>query len=100
MYAMDNLLTLISTERAQELTLRPGSPPRVVLGGDDADHPLEGPPLSGEEVEHLLRTVANTRHMRELWASGAVDFVYTLKGASPFLVQARLTDGQVSVQVR
>ena|SRR4051812_39347139 len=91
MYSMEHLFTLITAEKARELRLRADNPPIMVL--EEEQHPLQGPPISGEDVLQLLRSVANSRQMRELRESGAVRFVYTLPNRSPFVVQARM-DGQ------
>jgi Tfp pilus assembly pilus retraction ATPase PilT len=97
MYSMDNLLTLISTEHARELRFCAGTPPVVVLG--EEPHAMEGPPLTTECAEQLLRSIANTRQMRELWEQGTVTFIYTLPGASPFLVRAALEGENVTFKV-
>lgn len=91
MYSMDNLLTLITTEQARELRFRAGTPPVVVLG--EEPHAMEGPPLTAESAEQLLRSIASTRQMRELRERGAVTFIYTLRGTSPFLIRAAI-DGE------
>ncbi len=95
---MDNLLTLISTVRARELRFRAGTPPVIVL--EDEQHPLEGPPITAEIAEHLLRSIANTRQMRELKERGAVTFVYNFRGTSPFLVSARLEEENVVFDIQ
>lgn len=97
MYDMDHLLTLLTTEKARELQFRPGSPPVIVLEGEQ--HPLQGPPIMGDDVVRLLRTVANSRQMRDLRERGAVQFVCTVRGRSPFLVRARMEDENVVFDV-
>ena len=95
---MENLLTLIASEQARELRFRAGAPPVVVLG--DEPHAMEGPPLTAEAAEQLLRSVATTRQMRELRERGAVTFIYTLQGTSPFLVNALLENQKVVFAVQ
>jgi len=93
MYSMENLLTLIHTEQARGLKIRPGSPP-VVEAGENR-HALEGPPITGEAARMLLRSMANTRQMRELETRGDVTFIYTLQGVSRFLIRAKMEGDNV-----
>ncbi|SRR6266581_1047577 len=97
MYSMENLLMLVSTERAVALKLQVGLPPVIVL--ENENHALEGPPITPEEVEELLRSIANTRHMRELRENGDVVFIYKFQGSSPFLVRAKLQNGYVGFEI-
>ncbi|SPE61373.1 hypothetical protein SBV1_690002 [Verrucomicrobia bacterium] len=97
MYSMDNLLTLVHTEQARELRVRVGTPPILVAEGEA--HTLEGPPITAESAERLLRSIANTRQMWELRERGAVTFIYTSQGASPFLVRARMEHENVVFDV-
>src|SRR5437899_1676531 len=98
MYSMDNLLTLVSVEQAQELRVRAGTPPVIVL--EDRPHPLEGPPLTAESAEELLRSIANTRQMRMLRDRGAVEFIYNFRSASPFLVRASIENENVGFVIQ
>ena len=97
MYSMDNLLTLVRSEEAGELRFRADAPPVIVVEGEP--HPLEGPPITAEDLELLLRSIAGSREMRQLRAHGMVDFIYYLYGNSPFLVRARIRDGMVAFDV-
>ena len=97
MYSMDNLLTLIRVEQVRELKIRAGAAPIVVSDGES--HALEGPPLTAEGAEQLLRSIANTRQMRALQQRGAVDFMYHFEGTSPFLIRAKITEARVEFTV-
>jgi len=97
MYSMDNLLTLVRTEQARELRVHVGTPPIIVL--EEEQHALESPPITPEIAEQLLRSIANTRQMRELKERGAVTFIYTLRGASPFLIRAKIDHENVAFDV-
>lgn len=96
-YSMDNLLTLIRSEQARELRIRAGVPPIVI--SEDETHTLEGPPLTTEAAEQLLRSIANTRQMRVLQQSGAVDFMFHFEGKLPFLVHAKMSNATVEFTV-
>src|SRR2546427_8655360 len=97
MYSMEHLVTLITTEKARELRFCAGRPPVMVL--EEEEHPLQGPPTTGQEVVRLLRSVANSRQMRELRERGAVQFVYTLRGRTPVLVRAKMEDENVAFDI-
>ena len=97
MYYMDHLLTLLTIEKARELQFRAGSPPVIVL--EDEQHSLQGPPITGEDVMRLLRSVATSRQMRDLRDHGTVQFIYTLPDRSPFLVRATIEDETVVFDV-
>ncbi len=92
MYQMDQLLSLLTTEKARELVFRAGRPPLIIL--DREQHPLQGPPITDDDLVFLLRCLATSREMRNLRENGTVQFVYTAPGRAPFVVRARLEDGQ------
>ncbi len=88
MYQMDQLLNLLTIERAKELRFRAGEPPLIVREAEQ--HPLEGPPIAGEDIQRLFRNLAGSRHMRELERRGTVQFVHTLPNRAPFVVRATM----------
>ena len=90
MYRMDNLLTLLTIEKAKELRFKAGKPPTLV--SDREEHSLEGPSINGEEVEQLFRSLANSRQMRKLRDFGETVFVYKRQGRLPFIVRAKMQD--------
>ena len=98
MYSIDDLLDLVSTEKAEGLRLHVGTPPVIVLQGEQ--HTIEGPPITIENAEQLLRGVADTRQMRELRERGAAEFVYSFRGSSRFLVRAKMEDENVEFDLQ
>ncbi len=94
---MDQLLTMLTTEKAKELRFRAGSPP--VMVSDDEERPLQGPPIPGDEMIRLLRHMATSRQMRDLRERGAVRFIYTPRGRFPFLVRAKMDDENVEFDI-
>jgi len=97
MYCMDHLLILLTTEKARELQFRAGSPPVIVSEHDQ--RALQGPPITGEDVMRLLRSVASSRQMRDLRECGAVQFIYALPDRSPYLVRAKMEDERIAFDV-
>ena len=97
MYSMDDLLHLVNSDGADELRLQVGKPPVVVLQGEQ--HTLEGPPLTAENTEELLQSIATTRQRRELRGHGLVRFVYRFRNCTDFVVCARLENESVAIKV-
>src|SRR5689334_22859423 len=97
-YSMDELLALIRTQQADELKVHVGAPPVIVRKGEL--QPLEGPAITAEDADHLLRSLANTRQMREMWERGEMEFLYNSHNSSFFLVRARVENESVGFDVR
>jgi Tfp pilus assembly pilus retraction ATPase PilT len=93
MYSMEHLVALMTAEKAQELRCCAGQPPLIV--SEQEQRALQGPPIGDREVEQLLRSVANSRQMRELRDCRRVQFVYTLRGRTPVLVRAKIEDENI-----
>jgi Tfp pilus assembly pilus retraction ATPase PilT len=96
-YDMTDLLTLILSERADGLSLHAGMPPVVHLHAEP--HTVEGPAITPENAESLLRSLAGTRQVRQLRAAGGLEFVYTFRDV-PFRVQVRAEDENVCVDLQ
>jgi len=97
MYHMDHLLSLLTTEKAKEIQFRQGTPPVLVSEGEQ--HLLQGPPITDEDVTRLFRSMANSRQVRDLRDCGRVEFIYTPRGRSPFLVRAKMEEENVAFDV-
>jgi len=95
---MDDLLELMRTEQAEELRLHVGSPPVTVLHGDS--HTVEGPAITAEDAEHFLLSITNTRQRRQIRERGWAQFFYMFRGATRFLILARIEDENVGFDIR
>ena len=98
MYSIGDLLHLVNSDGADELRLRVGAPPVVVLGGDE--HVVEGPPITAENAEQLLQCLADTRQRRELRERGNVHFIYRFRRSTDFVVEARIEAEDVALDIR
>ena len=96
-YEMTDLLTLILSKRAEGLSLHVGKPPVVHLHAEP--HAIEGPVITPENAESLLRSLADTRQVRQLRAAGGLEFVYTFRDV-PFRVQVRAEDEDVCLDLQ
>jgi len=94
---MDNLLHLLHSDGADELKLHVGQPPIIVLEGEP--QMVEGPVLTTEAAGHLLQSIANTRQRSQLREHGKVEFIYRFRDRASFVVQARLEDENVGINI-
>jgi Tfp pilus assembly ATPase PilU len=97
MYSMDDLLHLVNSDGADELRLHVGTPPVIVLGGEH--HTIEGPPITTEDAEQFLQSIASTRHRRELRERGVVQFIYRFRRITDFVVCARMENENVGIDI-
>ena len=97
MYQMDQLLNLLTAEKAKVLQFRAGSPP--IMLSERERHLLQGPPMSGEDLLTLFRCLASSREVRELREFGKLHFVYTAPGRTPFVVQAKMETEGIAFEV-
>src|SRR5437868_13239408 len=97
MYSIDDLLHLANSDGADELRLHVGMPPIMVLEGEH--HAIEGPPITTEDAEQLLESVATTRQRRELRERGFVQFIYRFRRITDFVVCARMEDENVGIDI-
>jgi Tfp pilus assembly ATPase PilU len=80
------------------LKLHVGKPPVIVMDGEA--HLVEGPPLTAEDAEHLLQSVATTRQRRELRERGTVQFIYRFRRSADFVVCARMENENVGIDIQ
>ena len=97
-YDMTDLLTLVYSERARGLSLHTGQPPVFHLGGEA--HTVEGPAITPENADALLRSLASTRQVREFREHGTAEFLYTFRGSTQFRVQATLQHDEVHLDLQ
>lgn len=97
MYSMDDLLYLVNSDGAEALRLQVGLPPVVVLDGKP--NAIEGPPITPEDAEHFLQSIADSRQRRELRDRGEVHFIYRFRRITDFVVRARIEDKNVVIEI-
>ena len=94
---MDDLLHLLHSDGADELRLRVGQPPIIVLDGEEKL--IEGPPLTTGDTEHLLWGITDTRQRRMFRERHAVEFLYKFRGRTNFVVRAKIEGEDVCIVV-
>ena len=97
MYSMDDLLSLVKEEKADALKIQVGSPPVLVLHGED--NAVEGPAIVSEEAELLLQCVANSRQRRELRQRGTVQFVFRFQHTTDFVIRVTVKDESIDIEI-
>jgi len=97
MYSMDDLLHLLKAEKADALKLWVGEPPVIIRNGEP--HRVEGPAITDEDAEQLLHSITTTRQRRELREREVVEFIYTFRRQTPFVVRAVLVNESIVMHI-
>lgn len=95
---MSDLLQLVVSENASDLHLRVGVPPVIRLHG--VLHKVEGPPLSVEDTEDLVRSITSEEHIRQVRERGTVDFGFAFGELARFRVSVFKERGQFAATLR
>jgi Tfp pilus assembly ATPase PilU len=98
MYSIQDLLTLIEDEGAQEMRLRSGEPPVMVSKGQS--RPVAVHPLTPDDIIALLKALASDEQLRELHACGDARFIYQSGPAARFSIIATLKGEELNFQIR
>src|SRR6478736_5359501 len=98
MYQTKDLLLLAAKENAEELLLEPDQPPRMRLRG--AVRVLDGPLLTSDEVEGLLRSISTEEQLRELELCGDAHFPYAAEHLAQFNVHAHMQGSRIHVIIK
>ena len=85
---MAYLLDLLLKRQAERLWIHLIVPPAIIL--KDKSVVLDGPSITAEMSLQLFRSIATTRHIREIRDRGIVRFIYNFRGTKQILVRAYL----------
>ena len=86
-FDIDTALTYMVEREGSDLHVKVDSPPVARVHGDL--WALKGTePLSSEQTEKALHSIADQSHLTEFEENGEVDFSYELPGVSRFRVNA------------
>ena len=81
---MADLLQLMMDEGASDLHIEVGMPPVLRLHG--GLHPIDGPPLTPEDTEMLMRAITNDDYIQQTRSKGGVDFGFAYEDRARFRV--------------
>src|SRR5580692_8414781 len=71
-YSMSDLLQLMVSEGSSDLHIRVGTPPVIRVHG--ILHRVEGPSLTPEDTEELMRSITSEDHIQHVRERGGADF--------------------------
>ena len=81
---MSDLLQLVVSEGASDLHIRVGTSPTIRVHG--ILHRVEGPALTPESAEELMRSISSEEHIQQVRERGGADFAFAFGDAARFRV--------------
>ena len=97
-YAMSDLLQLMVSEGASDLHTRVGVSPTIRVHG--TLHRVEGPPLTPESSEELMRSITSEEHIQAVRERGGADFAFAFGEAARFRVSVFKEKGNFGMVLR
>ncbi|HEX7652107.1 MAG TPA: ATPase, T2SS/T4P/T4SS family, partial [Verrucomicrobiae bacterium] len=97
-YAMSDLLQLMVSEGASDLHTRVGCSPTIRVHG--TLHRVEGPALTPESSEELMRSITSEEHIQQVRERGGADFAFAFGEAARFRVSVFKEKGNFGMVLR
>ena len=97
-YSMSDLLQLVVSEGASDLHIRVGVSPTIRVNG--TLHRVEGPALSPEGSEELMRSITSEEHVQQVRERGGADFAFAFGDAARFRVSVFKERGNFGMVLR
>jgi len=97
-YQMSDLLQLVVSEGSSDLHIRVGIPPAIRVHG--ILHRVEGPSLTPEGTEELMRSITSEDHIQQIRERGGADFAFAFGEAARFRVSAFKEKGNFAMVLR
>jgi len=95
---MSDLLQLVVSEGASDLHIRVGCSPTIRVHG--TLHRVEGPSLSPEASEELMRSITSEEHIQATRERGGADFAFAFGEAARFRVSVFKEKGNFGMVLR
>lgn len=95
---MNELLELVCEQGASDLHLQVHQPPTLRISG--AMVPVEGPKLTAQDTENLMKAITSTAHQEQLKTEGGADFGFAYESAARFRVSVFRAKGAVGIVLR
>lgn len=95
---MSDLLQLVVQENAADLHIRVGVPPVIRLHG--TLHKVEGPPLTPEDTEELMRSFTSEENIQHVRERGGADFGFAFGDMARFRVSVFKEKGNFGIVAR
>ena len=97
-YAMSDLLQLVVSEGASDLHIRVATSPTIRVHG--TLHRVEGPALTPEGAEELMRSITSEEHIQQVRERGGADFAFAFGDAARFRVSVFKEKGNFAMVLR
>lgn len=97
-YEMNDLLELMFDQEASDLHLQVDQSPTLRIHGSMV--PVEGPKLSGQDTEDLMKAITSTANQEQLKTSGGADFGFAYEDKARFRVSALRSKGAYGLVLR
>jgi len=97
-YSMSDLLQLVVSEGASDLHIRVGTAPTIRVHG--ILHRVEGPSLTPEAAEELMRSITSEEHIQQVRERGGADFAFAFGEAARFRVSVFKEKGNFGIVLR
>ena len=95
---MSDLLQLVVSEGASDLHIRVGAPPVIRVHG--VLHRVEGPALTPEDTEELMRSITSEDHIQHVRERGGADFGFAFGELARFRVSVFKEKGNFGMVLR
>jgi len=95
---MSDLLQLVVSEGASDLHIRVGVPPTIRVHG--ILHRVEGPLLTAEDTEELMRSITSDDHIQHVRERGGADFGFAFSDKARFRVSVFKEKGNFAMVLR
>ncbi|MDR1789204.1 MAG: type IV pilus twitching motility protein PilT [Opitutaceae bacterium] len=97
-YEINDLLDIVVEQNASDLHLNVGQPPTLRISGDML--PVDGPALSPDDTERLMKAITPPRHSEALARDCGADFGFTYLDKARFRVSVFKTKQHIGVVLR
>jgi twitching motility protein PilT len=97
-YEMNDLLNLMVEVGASDLHLQVGQAPTLRLSGGMS--PVDGPKLTPEDTEQLMRSIASDHHQQKAKQVGSADFAFAFMDKARFRVSVLKAKGNYGMVLR
>jgi len=97
-YSMSDLLQLMISEGSSDLHTRVGAAPTIRVHG--TLHRVEGPALTPETSEELMRSITSEEHIQAVRERGGADFAFAFGEAARFRVSVFKEKGNFGMVLR
>ena len=97
-YQMSDLLQLVVSEGSSDLHIRVGTAPTIRVHG--ILHRVEGPALTPEDAEELMRSITSDDHIQHVRERGGADYAFAFGDAARFRVSVFKEKGNFAMVLR